>query len=277
MRGLVVAFLFLWTFGSGSPALARERLAVLIVVEGDPAMADNLTEVVIAKLAEGRDRELVGLRELRGRLGEILKGGSIDACLVRPGCLSEVGTAAGTARAVIGKLRREGHEFSLVLMTTNTQTGTAQAEVTRKLPDQMGELISGIRAALDDLFGEKGASTSRATPPNLSAVDHVDRARSREPSSAPDLTHNPDRQSTRNASSLSAYATYGLAALAVVSFSAAVVVGSLSEAAPVGKTRAATQSDLEARKRQATLANSLYVAGGTLLAATAGIVIWHWR
>lgn len=64
---------FLWVLGAAGLAEARERLAVLIVVDGDPVLADNLTEVVISKVAEGRDRELVGLRELRGRLARSSK------------------------------------------------------------------------------------------------------------------------------------------------------------------------------------------------------------
>ena len=79
------------------PASARERLAVLVVAEQEPALADDLTEVVIADLAEHGDRELVGMRELRSRLGDVLPAAGLGACVEDSGCLVRLGGAAAAS------------------------------------------------------------------------------------------------------------------------------------------------------------------------------------
>src|SRR4051812_44503093 len=78
---------------ASAPAFARERLAVFMVAS-DPSLADNLVEVAIAHLAKRADWELVGGRELRGRLAEILPEGGLGACAGQPTCLAALGDAA---------------------------------------------------------------------------------------------------------------------------------------------------------------------------------------
>src|SRR3954454_22465204 len=75
-------------------AAGNDRLAVLVFVEGDPELSDNLTEVAISKLAQRRDRRLVGVRELREQLVDILAGQGMAGCLAQPDCVARIGTAA---------------------------------------------------------------------------------------------------------------------------------------------------------------------------------------
>src|SRR5690349_5992950 len=71
MTARVGFLVFLVAFALAGRAAARERLAVLIAAERDPGLADNLTEVAIAAAAETPGSELVGRRELRGRVAEL--------------------------------------------------------------------------------------------------------------------------------------------------------------------------------------------------------------
>jgi hypothetical protein len=274
----VGGLLFLWaSIMTAAPAQARERLAVLIAVDGDPGLADNLTEVVISRLAQARDRELVGLRELRGRLAGILNGDSLDACLARPTCLAGVGTAAGAGRAVVGSLRRGEHAFAVRLAMLDFRTGAARAEVIRTLPAEMSPLIFGMRQAVDDLVRADlvAASEQRIDRP-APYIARIPLPNSEARRSSADLIREGDPRPVMRSPAFTAV-TYGLAAVAIVTFSAAAVTGTLATASPVGRDRAAIQNDVERRKDYATLANGLYAAGAVLVAATAGMVIWRWR
>src|SRR5688572_27021376 len=92
----LAALVFLLVLSCTGSASARERLAVFFVVDTDPALGENLTEVTIAKLAEARDFEFVGMRELAARLSEIpkVRDEGLGPCLETPACLAEVGVRA---------------------------------------------------------------------------------------------------------------------------------------------------------------------------------------
>jgi hypothetical protein len=255
---------------ASGPAAARDRLAVLMAAEGDAALANNLTEVAISTLAERRDRELVGMRELREGLTEILREGGLEACVTRPACLARVGVAARAERAVIGTVHRTGDELTLELSLTDLRTARHEARLSRTIPADMGGLVAALQEGLSQLFQSmappiqsKEPALPPATPPPLH-LDLPKRAESRE-------------ETGRSRSSLPAYLGFGAAALAVVAFSGAVVRASLATAPPMGETRAETQADLERRKGYARVANELWLAGGTLTAASAAAFFWWWR
>src|SRR4051812_15774052 len=147
-----------------TPAMARERLAVLMVAEAEPALADDLTEVAIAALAERRDRELVGTRELRGRLAGVSPEGGLGACLDRPDCLARVGAAANADRAVIGRVRASGDGHQLDLALTEMRTAEILARVTTTVPAGMDPLIAAVRAGVNQLFAPNVAPKIRAAP-----------------------------------------------------------------------------------------------------------------
>jgi hypothetical protein len=250
------------------PALARARLAVLILVDSDPALADNLTEVAISALAERRDRELVGTRELRRRLSSLLPVGEQAACLARPACLAEVGAAAGAEQAVIGSVRRQPDGFQLDLALTDTRTAVRAARVSRAVPPELPALIAAVREGAAALFerAPAGAVATELPPPapTPAAVD-LTRRDERAPSPAP------------RRASIAAYLGVGAVALAAVAYSAAAVRGGIATATPVGASRADTQADLERREVYAREANDLLIVGGALSAAGGAAFVWWWR
>src|SRR3954453_9768805 len=88
---------------AGNAPAARERIGVLILpADGtDAALADNLTEVAIAKLAETPAHELVGARQIRRR--QALSGAEPIGlpCLDQPACLARLGAVIGARRLVV--------------------------------------------------------------------------------------------------------------------------------------------------------------------------------
>jgi hypothetical protein len=264
---------FLLVFSCTGSASARERLAVFFVVDADPALGENLTEVAIAKLAEARDFEFVGMRELDARLNEIpkVRDEGLGPCLETPACLAEVGVRANAGRAVIGVVRREGANFELELALVHTKSALAERRTRAQVPADLPLLIEAVQTAAIELIRptdttepeapitEKPASPSEpgATPPSSTAAFGTAPA---------------DRSS--KPTSWKTYAGFGAAGLAIVAFSAAVITGGIATAPPAGTTRKQAQDDLERKKGYATVANVSSVAGGVFSAVAVVTFVW---
>jgi hypothetical protein len=252
-----------------SPAFARDRLAVLMIA-GDPALADNLVEVAIAHLTKRGDWELVGERELRGRLAEILPAGGLGACVAQPSCLAALGAAAQAPRVVLGDVARSGDAFVVDLTLANTQTGATEARSSTTIPADEPRLIAAIRGGIDDLLPPK------SPPPRGPALTVIPAAPA-EPAPRPslELRRYDDVPVVRRGSVLP-YVGSGAGAVAVISFSAAAVTGSFATAALTPGTRAQMQADLHRRDDYATTANIL-IGTGTVFAVVAAVAFYRWR
>ena len=249
-------------------AAARERLAVFIAVEREPALSENLAEVTIAKLAESGEFELVGSRELESIARDVPSAHKegLAACVELPACLGEVGRRAGAKRAVIGKVTRGDAAYDLELSLVQTETFETQRKRQQTTPAELGALIAAVQTAAAELVAPNapptdetpgrapnspppaaaGIETATAGAPPLSALDPTS-AKSSAPS---------DVQSAEPPWQM--YAGFGAAGLAVVSFSPlAAVMANASHSPPAGDTRAERQADIEHRRNQAKAANVL--------------------
>jgi len=263
-------------------AAASDRLAVLVVVDGDPALSDNLTEVAISKLAQRGDRLLVGLREVRESLSDVLGESGIGACVEQPACLARIGAATRAESALIGDVRRENDQFSVRLSLVNTQTGAREAEFAATVPPDMKQLIATIRAGVASVFEPKvapsvspaanGSPDSGSEPEMPFALPGL-RTDAAPPASLVLPREAPPAPRNRWLTTVG----YGAGALAVVALSAAIVTGVEATGKPTGTTRAETLSDLERREHDATIANSLFAVAGALAVASIAAFIWHWR
>lgn len=252
-----------------APAIARERLVVLMVADADPALADDLTEVAIATLAERRDRELVGARELRARLADVLPEGGLAACVDRVECLARVGVVASAARAVLGRVHSRGEGHHLELTLAETRTGEILGRVSTAVPAGIDPLIAAVRAGVGRLLAPDTTATHR-TPPAVSLA-----ALPSEHTAAVSLVSKAPEPARPHA--WVPYAGGGAAVLAAIAFSAAAVTGTIAGEDPVGDTRVLAQADLEHRKAYATTANELLIAGGVLTAAAGAAFVWWLR
>jgi hypothetical protein len=270
-------------------AAARERLAVIVVVDHDARLADNLTEVIIAKVAEKPGYELVGTSELRARLVRVVKGGDLGECLSRPDCLSEVGIAAGVTRAVVGNVHRESQTFELSLALTDTKSAAQEAEVSRSVSLDVAALIAAVQWGVDELFEhvhEHGLEQSTAKPnghapaaeERAPALSHLgqESPETPPPASSPEWFRYGKPNPAEAKVSGAPYVGYAVAALAVASLTGAAITGAVATGTPVGNTRSEAQRDLERRKDFAIAANGLWVAGGVLGALSAIAFVWKW-
>ena len=99
--------------GIARPAAAkpsRPKLAALILKSGtvDEELADNLTEVLISRLARRGDHEIAGKEELKTKLG--VDDRAAADCMSNPGCLGRVGTELGVTRMIVGTLGKRGDD-----------------------------------------------------------------------------------------------------------------------------------------------------------------------
>ena len=248
------------------PASARERLAVLVVAEQEPALADDLTEVVIADLAEHGDRELVGMRELRSRLGDVLPAAGLGACVEDSGCLVRLGGAA--SEAVIAKVTARDGGYHLELALTDTTTAKVEAQVSTDVPDGFGELVAALRAAVGELY------PVRVEAPRLPAVPA---APAPAIAAGPTLSLVAQEATPPRTRRWVPYAGAVATGLAAISFSAAAVTGTIAMQEPSGSTRAMAQADLDRRQGYATFANGMLAAGTVLAVAAGAAFTWWWR
>jgi hypothetical protein len=259
-------------------AAASDRLAVLVVVEGDPDLSDNLTEVAISRLAKRRDNLLVGLREVRDSIADILAEPGIGACAEQPPCLVRLGDATRADSALLGDVRREADQFVVRLSLMNTRTAVREAEFATTVPADMKPLIAAIRTGVASLFEPRTANplpsgivadstpaTAPLPPPPLSSGTQ----------SPPSLVM-PREEKPARGRWLTAVG-YGAGGGAIVVLSAAIVIGKEATGTPTGATRQETLRDLQHREQDATIANGLLIVGSALAVAACAALLWRWR
>jgi hypothetical protein len=263
-------------------AAARERLAVYVAVEGDPALAENLAEVTIAKLAESGEFELVGPRELTTGSRDVptVRNEGLAVCVELPACLAEVGVRARTPRAVVGRLRRDSSSYELEFALLRTDTFATEQKSCAVVPGDLGTLIASVQTNVAALVKPSAqldeprapASTPAPSPTAPVAVAPIPAAPPAAPARRPpaDAAVSPPREGSRWLK----YVGFAAAGLSVVAFSAAAVNASAANAPPQGSTRAARQADIDSRADQAHAANAFLVSGGVL--AGAAIVSFAW-
>jgi hypothetical protein len=250
------------------PASARERLAVLVVAEQEPALADDLTEVVIADLAEHGDRELVGMRELRSRLGDVLPAAGLGACVDDPDCLARLGAAAAATLAVIAKVTARDGGYHLELALTEMTSAKIEAQMSTDVPHGFDELVAALRAGVRELF------PVRPEAPRLAPVPAAPASAAAAGPTLSLVAREPGPPRTRRWAPYAGAVATGLAAVA---FSAAAVTGTIAMQEPSGTTRAMAQADLDRRQGYATFANGMLATGTVLAVAASAAFAWWWR
>jgi hypothetical protein len=246
--------------------LPPKRIAVLIVpvAPEDADLAENLTEVAISQLADRAAGELIGTPELRRFLDrENSKQGAIS-CSRDIACLRRIGEALAIDRFVTGVLRRRDDGFAVELRLIDPASDAPVRHLERATSVSAVEpLIRVTQEAIDTLFAPAPlpASFGIRSAPEDANVGLGDR----------DLGKTSPRRRW------APHVAYGTAGVALLSFAAAGIFGTLANADPSGPTRGAAQRDLELRESYATTANGLLIGGATftVISAAAFALLWQ--
>jgi PEGA domain len=135
---------------------ARPKLAALILKTGnvDEELADNLTEVLISRLARRGDHEIAGKEELKTKLG-VDERAAVD-CMSNPSCLGRVGTELGVTRMVVGTLGKRGDDYLYNLNLIDITTGKVENRVFQMVAGgKVDPLIGAVQSTADKLLEPK--------------------------------------------------------------------------------------------------------------------------
>jgi hypothetical protein len=272
---------------------AAEKLAVMVVAttEKDAELANNLTEVIIARVAQRGGFEIAGKEEFRARVG-VESEQRTQACLDDIGCLGRAAVSLGVRRIVAGTVGRRGKQFLFNLNLDNVESGRVETRVFRLVEGGIEDLIGAVQEANDELFKprvEPGKIQVESAPPGarvaidnaylgvtplisgtLLAGKHNVRVEADDrfawtsrvevrPGQDLQIKLTPDNLPRRRTAP--PYVAYGAASLAVLGFAAGGFLGELSQLQPSGETRQATMDDLEQKKRFALTANVAFGIG----------------
>jgi hypothetical protein len=289
------------------PAVANhpEKLAVLVLgtSERDAELADNLTEVIIAAIAQRRGVEMAGREEFRTRLG-VESEQRAQACIDDLSCLGRAAVSLGVRRIVVGTVGTRGRQYLFNLNLNNVETNRVENHIFRLVEGGVKDLIPAVQSATDELFkphvepgriqltsDPSGARVSidnaylGVTPlisGTLLAGKHGVRveADGRFPwQSSVEVFPGQDLGVTLTEANLPrrrlwpAKAAVTSASLAGLSFATGGFLGVLSQLTPSGATRADAQSDFDQKRHFGTAANVAFISGAAFTVAALYFVI----
>ena len=140
--------------GSGAVvAKTKPKLAALILKSGsvDEELADNLTEVLIARIARRGEHEIAGKEELKSKLG--VDDRAAAECMQNLGCLGRAGTELGVTRMVVGTLGKRGDDYLYNLTLIDISTGQVENRVFELVAGgKIDPLIAAVQSTADKLF-----------------------------------------------------------------------------------------------------------------------------
>jgi hypothetical protein len=290
------------------PARANEKLAVLVLgtADKDAELGDNITEVIIARVAQHGGVEIAGKEEFRARLG-VESDKRSQVCLDDLGCLARAAVSLGVRRIVAGSIGTRGKQYLFSLNLNNIETGKVEARVFRLVEGGVEDLIRAVQEGSDELFRPRvepgkiqvdtepeGARVSidnaylGITPlisGTLLAGKHNVRVEADErfpwtskvevrPGQELQIKLKPDNLPVRR--SWPPTVAYGTAGLAVASAAAGGFLGVLSQLQPTGSSRADAQQDFDQKRRFALYANVSFGAAAVLAAVSLFYFI-HYR
>ncbi len=296
-RAALTVTLGLAAFSAASPAArAAEKVAVLVLgtSDKDADLGDNLTEVIIARIAQHGGFEIAGKEEFRARLG-VESDQRSQVCLDDIGCLGRAAVSLGVRRIVAGNVGTRGKQFLFSLTLNNAETGKVDARVFRLVEGGVEDLIRAVQEGSDELFRPRvepgkiqvetepaGARVSIDTaylgiPPLISgtllAGKHNVRVEADRhfpwtskvevrPGQELQIKLKPDSLPVRRA--WPPYLAYGSATLAGLAFATGGFLGVLSQLQPNGATRYDAQQDFDQKRHFALAANVSFGAGAAL-------------
>jgi hypothetical protein len=304
---VLVAALTALPLARPAAAAGRNKIAALVLGAGAEAeLADNLTEVLIARIAKSGDFEIVGKEEFRSRLGVTEERRTI-ACIEDPACVGRAGAALGVTKVLAGTVGRRGADYVFSLSLYDLETARTENQTFKLVSGGVPALIAAVSEAAIKIFErrpELGDVRVTATTPGahvyvddafvgttpvrsprlesgrhrlrVEAEGHLGWAR------AIDVPAGRTLDIELGAQALPAQRTWPRY-LAWVTFGAAIAaagaggfLGVLSQEAPTGSTRREQLADVDHKDTQASIANVLF-AGAGALAITSGVTFIAFR
>lgn len=131
---------------------APEPIAVLLLPSGgvEASVADALTELLIAAVAQRGAATILGKEEFQAQLGQ--GDASTAECLESITCLGRVGVALGVREVIAGTIGHHGTTWAFALNRIDLRTGITQGRVFREVEGDLGEVVRTLGESVDDLY-----------------------------------------------------------------------------------------------------------------------------
>lgn len=304
---LLVLCLSATAAAASARAAPKAKLAVLVLGAGvEPDLADNLTEVLIARVAKTGSYQIAGKEEFRGKLGVEDERKAL-ACMEEVACVARAGAALGVTKVLAGTVGKRDNDyiFSLSLFDLTTGktenqsfklvpggvqqlidvVGESATRIFERRPDpgsvRVGASVRGARVYIDDAF----VGTTPVRSPlfeaghhrlRVEAEGHLGWAREIEIPAGRTLEIDLSPQALPEKKAWPKYVAWGTFGGALVAAGAGGFLGVLSQEAPTGSTRRDQLADVDKKHTQAIAADILFGAAGAL-AVTSGLTFWVYR
>ncbi len=288
------------------------RIAILLLAIGEaPAdLGANLTEVLVATVADMGQARIIGSEEFQTMLAR--EGNEALSCLESTTCLGRVAVQLNIQQVIAGSIGLRPNGFAFHLTRTDVTSGRVAGRLFREVEGGVSELIAAIRESAvrlledpeepgsvrvecdvagatvyldDELLGNAPVNRAGVAPGThtlrVEADDHLPWRRDVEVSpgvrSLVQVALEAEPQGTPVHRGIAA-ATWLLVGLGVAGLGAAGAFGLVSQQElPEGISRAEAVDELSTREDYAWTANILFSAGGTLLLAGVLWLIFDWR
>lgn len=285
----------------------RSKIAVAVVGSGvEPDLADNLTEVIIAKVARMGGYEIAGKEEFRSKLGVESEARALG-CLGDVGCLGQAGAALGATKVLAGTIGRRNKDllFSLALYDLAAgrqenrlfklisggipallkEVDVAAEKIFEVVPDpgniRVESPIRGAQVYVDDGYIGMAPVRSPSLEPGkhrlrVDAEDYHGWAREVEVPSGSTLDISVSPESLVKRRTWPKVTAWTLLIGAGVAAAAGGFLAVLSQESPNGTNRRDILSDVDHKSTQATVANVLFGTAGAM-ALTSGVLFFAYR
>src|SRR5262245_57851145 len=137
---------------SAQRGAAKARLAVLVLGAGvEPDLADNLTEVLIARVAKTGSFEIAGKEEFRGKLGVVDERRALG-CIEEIACIARAGAALGVTRVLAGTVGKRGGDYMFSLTLFDLLGGKTENQTFKLVPGGVQQLIDVVGESATRIF-----------------------------------------------------------------------------------------------------------------------------
>src|SRR5262249_23287177 len=135
--------------------VAKLKIAVLVLGAGvEPDLADNLTEILIARVAKLGGYEMAGKEEFRGKLGVEDERKAL-ACMEDHACVGRAGAALGVTRVLAGTVGKRDKDYIFSLSLLNLESGKTENQTFKLVPGGVQELIEVVSQSATKIFEKR--------------------------------------------------------------------------------------------------------------------------
>jgi hypothetical protein len=261
----------------GDPA-PTQKVAVLVagVSAADAELAENVSEVVIARVAQRGNFKIVGTREVRRRITD-RPGAAGRSCAKETDCMIRVALALGATSALVGTVGMDTDHYRLGLVFEDLAKGSERARGKRTVAADVGPLVTAAQDLTDELLPSARLDAPSGRPLDLELADpQSNQGSARQTQSAPPLLGTLQARQAR-AKTWPRYLAYGSGIAALGALSVGLILGGIANQPLTADQRAQAQSEFSSRRDIGLAADVALTTAAALSVVSGSLFVYHRR